>query len=779
MPGADEFVSSVALQSDGKVLIGGGFTGVNGLVRNRITRLNTDGSVDVTFNTGTGADAVVSAIRVQPDGNIMIGGAFSTINGQPRGRIARLVGGANRGFGTFDFASSTFTVAENFTNGLVTVVRSGGTSNTVTVNFSTADGTATSGFDYVGTNGTLTFAAGVTHLSFNVPVTDNSVVDGSRTVLLTLSNPTNGATLGGGSSAVLTISDNDAIVGFNPQAYSVNENGGIATINVARAGGTVGTFTVDFFTADATAVAGTHYLATNGTLTFTNGQTNASFTVTILDNLTVEGNKTNLLFLTNAVGSVTIGGGRAVLTIVDNEFGPGVISFATSAFVSSETNASAVITVTRTNGTEGLVSVNYSTVAGGTAAAGTNYTPVSGTFSWPDSDITARTFVVPVIDDFTTNANRTVNLALSGATGGAVLSISNAVLTIADNDSVLGFSATNFNFSESAGLATITVLRGGPAVDTVTVSFAVSNNTATAGADYTATNGVLTFTNGQSSATFLVAVADDLLVEGDETALLFLSNPVAAPAGSATFANTNATLTIVDDEAVVSFQFASYPVSENVGRAPISVQRLGVTNTTVTVDFTTSNSTAIAGLDYTRTNGTLTFAPGVTNLTFAVPITDNLFVNSSKTIQLVLGNVSGPFGTTLIAPSNASLVISDNDTNSPPAGTVDVTFGANLGANGPVYSLAFRTNGQVVLGGNFTTVNGGLVNRVARLNADGTLDQGFNPGLGADTNVFAVAVQDSGAVIIGGEFTTVNGTNRARLARLNLDGSLDLAFNSG
>ena len=85
-------VSSVALQANGKVLIGGDFTTVNGTNRNRIARLNANGSLDLSFNPGTGADGLVRSIALQADGNVLMGGDFTSVNGVVRPRVARLHG---------------------------------------------------------------------------------------------------------------------------------------------------------------------------------------------------------------------------------------------------------------------------------------------------------------------------------------------------------------------------------------------------------------------------------------------------------------------------------------------------------------------------------------------------------------------------------------------------------------------------------------------------------------------------------------------------------------
>ena len=114
-------------------------------------------------------------------------------------------------------------------------------------------------------------------------------------------------------------------------------------------------------------------------------------------------------------------------------------------------------------------------------------------------------------------------------------------------------------------------------------------------------------------------------------------------------------------------------------------------------------------------------------------------------------------------------------------GTLDTGFLNGLsGANGAVYSAALQSDGKIVLGGNFTSVNGVARNYVARLNADGTLDTGFLNGLtGGDTALFSLAVQTNSQILIGGWFTSINGVGRNHLARLNPDGTLDNAFLKG
>ena len=119
-------------------------------------------------------------------------------------------------------------------------------------------------------------------------------------------------------------------------------------------------------------------------------------------------------------------------------------------------------------------------------------------------------------------------------------------------------------------------------------------------------------------------------------------------------------------------------------------------------------------------------------------------------------------------------------------GSLDATFNIGAGPNDSVFSIAQQADGKILIVGPFTLFNGIPVGRVARLNTDGTLDQTFNTtGVGANTNVGAnnttneVKVLPDGKILIGGLFTTYNGTPQNRLARLNADGTLDTSFAVG
>ena len=187
-------------------------------------------------------------------------------------------------------------------------------------------------------------------------------------------------------------------------------------------------------------------------------------------------------------------------------------------------------------------------------------------------------------------------------------------------------------------------------------------------------------------------------------------------------------------------------------------------------------------------------------LATANPDTKAVTVNSPSVSIDVLANDTGTRRVSVqsitTAPTNGTATINDwiyagglfttvNGTNRSSIarlnadGTLDTTFNPDMGMNGSVRAIAIDSSGKLVVGGFFTSVNGTNRNRIARLNADGTLDTTFDPGTGMNGGVWSIVLDSSGKPVVGGSFTSVNGTNRNRIGRLNADGSLDTTFNPG
>ena len=112
-------------------------------------------------------------------------------------------------------------------------------------------------------------------------------------------------------------------------------------------------------------------------------------------------------------------------------------------------------------------------------------------------------------------------------------------------------------------------------------------------------------------------------------------------------------------------------------------------------------------------------------------------------------------------------------------GSLDTGFDPGDGANSDVYVVEIQNDGKVLIGGAFTHVGGANRAYTARLNADGSLDTSYSLGFGLDDLVLDIAIQPDAKILIGGAFTKVDDVARNHIARLNADGSLDTGFNPG
>jgi uncharacterized delta-60 repeat protein len=182
-------------------------------------------------------------------------------------------------------------------------------------------------------------------------------------------------------------------------------------------------------------------------------------------------------------------------------------------------------------------------------------------------------------------------------------------------------------------------------------------------------------------------------------------------------------------------------------------------------DFTTYNGTARKNIACLNADGSLdaTFNPG----TGANDVVNTIAIQNDG--KIIIGGWFTNYNGTVrnrIARLNTD-------------GSLDVTFNPGTGADKTVYSTSLQSNGKIIIGGRFSWYNGTAINGIVRLNADGNIDATFNPGTGASNDVWTTAIQSDGKIIIGGDFTSYNGTARNRIARLNADGSLDATFDPG
>jgi YD repeat-containing protein len=341
--------------------------------------------------------------------------------------------------GTVQFAVSTYSVGENGGSIAVSVSRVGGSSGAASVQYQTANGTAIAGTNYTSTSGTLNWAdADGAAKSFSVPILDDHRFDANTAFTITLSSAT-GATLGTQATASVTVTNTDAaqpgVLSLSPATYSILEASTSVTVTVARTGGSDGSISVQYATSGGTATAGSDYTSASGTLNWANGDTaSKSFSVPILNDTIGEPTETIGLVLSNPSGSPapTLGTSTGTISILDNE--PGILQFTASTFSVGEAAGSAALTVSRTNGSYGAVTVAYST-ANGTATSGSDYTAQSGTLSWATGDAANKTITVPIINDTIYEGNQTFTASLASPTGGATVGATNpTTVTIVDDD---------------------------------------------------------------------------------------------------------------------------------------------------------------------------------------------------------------------------------------------------------------------------------------------------------------------------------------------------------
>jgi hypothetical protein len=535
------------------------------------------------------------------------------------------------------------------------------------VTWATSDGTAHAGIDYVATGGTLTFAPGTTTHTLAVPVIGNTSCDPNRTFSVNITavgnDPVNGLpTAQIGASGVGTIVDDDGAgtFSFSLANYTTSEKAASALIKVSRVNGP-GLGSVDYAASDGTAVYGTDYGATPtpvaGTLKFAARQTSATFSVPIIHDTLNEPNKTVLFKLGNPQGCFAGLGSQStsLLTITDSN-PAGTLSLSAPSYVVNEPAsppaAAATITVKRAGGTASGVTVQW-TLTDGTASFGTDYsTPgglQTGTLTF-GAGATSATFQVLALPESTTEGNKTLGISLSNPGGGAVLGIpATSVLTVVEEGPSVQFAQANYSVSESAKQAVITVKRTGSLAPPMTVDYGMSNGTAQAGTDYVATSSTLSFGPGVASRTFAVGLLNDNAVAGDKSLNLMLSGATLAGMPGNYLGTTpgaggagTATLTITDLQETVAFSVPTYGVSETLPQAIITVKRSGKALGTVTVDYATSDGSAVAADgDYSATSGTLTFGQGVVSRTFAVRVFYQNSDEGTETVNLTLSNAVG------------------------------------------------------------------------------------------------------------------------------------------
>jgi hypothetical protein len=421
-----------------------------------------------------------------------------------------------------------------------TVSLSNPNKNPVTVQYTSAAGTATVGTDYTAVSGTVTLPANVQTQTIAVPIVGDTIVEANETFTVTISAPS-GATLGTAIATGTINNDDTATLSLNSLAQAEGNAGNTPMNFVATLSNAVqGTVTATVNTADgnnATAllnatVADNDYVAiVGGSINIAAGLTQ-TVPVQIVGDTDVEPNQSFLLILSNLVlpadipaGAITLGTATGVGTINNDDATSMSIAAASITEGNSGTSVlNMVVTLTAPN--KDPVTVNFAT-APGTATAGTDYVATSGVLTIPSNALSGQ-IPITINGDTIFENDETINVTLSAPVG-ATLATATAIGTIIDDEqitlSIADAAAPEGNAPANAGVLNFVVtLAGGPSSFPVTVQYASANGSAIAPDDYPATSGTLTFAPGETSKTITVTVVPDLLQEFNETFSITLSN---------------------------------------------------------------------------------------------------------------------------------------------------------------------------------------------------------------------------------------------------------------
>jgi len=643
----------------------------------------------------------------------LISGATNATLGTPTTATVTIID--NDGTPTAQFTSATYSADEGAGNAVLTITLSNPSVLPIYVTYHTSNGTALAGSDYVAATDVITFAAGTTTANVLVPVSEDAIDESNELFDVTLDGAVNAA-LGAPTTATVTIVDNDSApaVQFSSASLLVSEGAGSAMLTATLSNPSVVTVTVNFATSDDTALASSDYVAASGIITFAPGTTLANVVVPISEDMVDESAEDFDVTLSNPTNATLGAVNQAGVTIIDNDGTP-TAQFASASTQVSEAAGNVVLTVTLSNPSAVAITVTYNTSDGSAGVPG-DYTAASGSVSFAPG-ATVATLSVPVVEDTIDESNETFNVKLTGATNSAVGTPDTAGVTIVDNDGTptVSFSSANSSVSEGAGTAVIQVSLSNPSAATVNVSFQSSNGTAVAGSDYQTATGTISFAPGTTTATFVVTINEDTVDEADEVIQLALSNPSNATLGTP----DSALLTIVDNDGTPSVRLsqANYNAVESDGSVMVVLELSNPSMLPVTVNYLTSNGTAVAGSDYTAASSSVTFAPGETTANFTVVINNDNVNEASETLNVSLGN---PVNAVLGAPSAASVTIADDD--GPPTiqfsqagfsvnekvGTVVLTVTLSRASDRPVIAAYGTNDGTAINGSDYIAISGTL-----------------------------------------------------------------------
>ena len=588
---------------------------------------------------------------------------------------------------------------------------SGATNSIVSFDYSLTGGSAINGTDYTEPNPrNLSIPIGQTSRSFTIPITNDSIVEGSETfnivvnirgLVAKFANGTNSDTF------TITIHDDEQpTLSFATASIIAIENveSEQIDINVELNGITHQDITFNYDMTDITTTKGGDYLEAGTRVgRILARQSTGTFSIPIADDLKNEGDETFTLTLSNPVGAIFANEVERIsktVTIQDNELP--TISLTTEDFVVAEDVGSPgfVVNFDLSGPTSQAVTFNWN-LTDDTAIAGEDYTEVAlaqRTVTFPLGDATAKSIQIPIINDRDNEGNHSFTLELSGFSGAVFESEQLAYTIMIDDDELpeLSIATTNLKVFEDVGSDgfVLEFALSGPTDEDVTFEFALSGGTATKNFDYTEEAAVndrrVTITADEMTGSISIPIIDDISRESNETFNITLSN-----LNNAVFEGGSApspAITILDDDSnFLTFSNTSFDVDEDVGSSGfvVNVELTTAPELDVTFDYDlidereNSNYTAIEGIDFVEpANRTVTIPAGSRTGSFTIQILDDFEIEGSQVFKLDLLNIKGAKFTNRVSSITNDVTIIDDEAQVISIVTTNFSVSEGVGQSG-------------------------------------------------------------------------------------------------
>lgn len=525
----------------------------------------------------------------------------------------------------------------------------------VTVSYNSFSGLA--GYsDFQENDGYLTFAAGETVKTVRIPIVDDSARERIETFFLEVYNAS-GASIAKNIGTAM-IFDNDAPSGVpvvSVRDFVVDEASGEAVFVVAldRPSGTI--VSLDFATANGTALAGRDYTAVSGSLNFGVGETVKTIRVAITDDSLAENSETFSLVLSN-IANATALVGRGTAIIGENDAAPVTRpNIAISDVTVGEQDGFADFLVRLDAPCTDAVSVQYNSYSG--SAGYSDFGENDGYLTFAPGEM-VKTVRVPITDDAAREVRESFFVELYNAAG-ATISRSVGTGAIIDNDQPSGtpvVALRDIVVDETSKEATFVVTLDRPSGSVVTIDYATADGRAKGRQDYAAVEGTLVFAPGETSKSVSVVVVDDTRRENNEDFQLVLSGAEGARLGDdaavATIARNDGA-----PETRPTLSISSAQIGERGGYVDLLVSLSGPGVNPVSVSYNSYSNTA-GYSDFVENDGLLTFTPGETAKVIRIEINDDTLAEAKETFFVELFNATNAF----VDTTPATVTILDNDT---------------------------------------------------------------------------------------------------------------------